>query len=433
MIVLGISLSYLQIEELVHWEQTCQKRKVKQEFELSPIQLDDRPTDMLIRFLQAVKESNGLLAKFQTKISQPLFDFFNDDPKSPLTKAMSSVLWRWESLLVPGSINHRLFSPKSADALYNMGVKMSPNDSQFNLILRFIPDLALKAFEALCIAKQWRSNLGPWGYIRELRYIQSKWIPEKRAEFDQNAAIEQRRQFEIASCRDQQVSLQTKLRDTEHRLIDSSIDMDETEKTAGALSHIYKDAHLRINNMRRDFKTANAQRGTLARELSKQKDYIIMLQEEMKREQKDVQNIRAQLIQAGVNLKYLDEREMTKLLQTDLEDSVVRCTHLRKEITKAEDQYNDRMTVYHSTCERLNSVRSRIDTAKSQRFSVTTRLLQSRDQHRQFEKSFTKAADSFHLLKEELRKNKLVKQVLLRQMLQPRQPQRPMIKPLILS
>lgn len=386
---------------------------------------------MLMRFLQAFKESQDLLTKFKAKISQPLFEFFNDDPKSPLAKGLSSVLWRWESLLCPGPINHRLFSPKSADALYNMGVKLSTNDSKFNLILRLIPDLALKAFEALCIAKQWRSKLGPWGYIRELRYIQSKWIPEKRASFDLDAAIKHRRKFEIASCRDELKSLQGKLRDTEHKLIGSSIEMEETAKTSGMLDNMYQNAHLRINNMRRDFKTATAQRCRLASELSKQKDFITMLQEEMNREQKEVQNIRAQLIQAEVNAKYLEQREMTKLLENDLEDSVRRCTHLRKEITKAEDEYNDRMTVYHSNNERLNSVRSRIDTAKSERFALNTRLLKSREQHQQHEKSFVSEADNFHLIKEELRKNKLTKQVLLRQMLQPRQPQRPNIKPLI--
>ncbi|KAK3696667.1 hypothetical protein QZH41_003274 [Actinostola sp. cb2023] len=274
------------IEELVDWERTNQKRKLKNRIEFSAMHLDHQPVDMLIRFLQAFKESEDLLDKFKTKISKPLFDFFDDDPKSPQVKALSSVLWRWECLLAPDPINHRLFSPQSADALYNMDAKMNSSDSQFNLILRLIPDLALKAFEALCLAKQWRSKIGPWGYIRELRYIQRKWIPEKRASFDLGSSISQRRTFELASCHDKLENLQVKVRESEHELVDSSIDMEKTVTKAGLLSTRYQDAHQRIDNMRRDFKAANTQRSRLARELSKKKEFIGMLQEEMSREQK---------------------------------------------------------------------------------------------------------------------------------------------------
>jgi hypothetical protein len=398
----------------VHWQQTTQTRTDKKVVSFAAQDID-QPVDMLIRFLQAFDESKQLLNQFKNKIFKPLFEFFNDDPKRQLTRALASVIWRWEGLVVPGPVNHRLFSPKSADALYHVETSVKPRDSQFNLILRLVPDLALKAFEALCLAQQWRSKIGPWGYTRELKYIHTKWIHEKREANNPATERTQRRKFEFPSCQDKLKTLQRKMVDPESKLIGSSTGMKELWRETGTLSDRFGDIHRRI-----DVKTEPLERSKLARDLSKQKDYITTLHEEMKKEQKDIQNIRAQLIKADINYKYSKEKEMTKLLEDDLVESFYRCAQLRKEICKAEQEYNDQMTRHYSANPRLNSVRRGIDSAKSEQFSLTKRLLTMGDRQTRQEKSFVTASDNFSLLKEELRKSKLTKQVLLRQMLQPR-------------
>ncbi|XP_031567247.1 uncharacterized protein LOC116302162 [Actinia tenebrosa] len=412
-------VSVEQIEELVDWQQKKQKRKDKKD-SLSVDPDSDQQVDMLLRFLLAFKESKELLEQFRTKIFLPLFEFFNDDPKRHLPKALASVVWRWEGLLTPGPINHRLFSPQSADALYYTETSTKPRDSQFNLILRLVPDLMLKAFEALCLAKQWRSKIGPWGYPRELKYIHSKWIPEKKQE--NNLAFEraQRRKFEYATCQVKLDALQGEMENTETVLGDSSTGIKKPERETGAISGRFEDVHHRIDNFRENVRTASLERSRLAKDLCKLRDHITMLQEEMKTEQRDIQNIRAQLVKAEMNTKYSDEKEMTKLLEDDLEDSVHRCTHLRKEISKAEQEYKEQMIRYHSTNTRLNSFRRGIDSARSEQLSLNTSLLTTRERQRKQEKSFIAANDNFNLLREELRKSKLTKQVLLRQMLQPR-------------
>lgn len=412
-------VSVEQIEELVDWQQKTQKRKDKKDSSFV-VQDPCQQVDMLIRFLLAFKESKELLDQFRTKIFLPLFEFFNDDPKRQLPKALASVIWRWEGLLTPGPINHRLFSPQSADALYYTETSAKPRDSQFNLILRLVPDLMLKAFEALCLAKQWRSKIGPWGYPRELKYIHSKWIPEKKEENNLTIERAQRRKFEFATCQDKLEVLKGEIDNTETVLVHSSTGMKKSEKDTGTLGGRFEDVHQRIDHFRKNVRTASVERSRLARDLCRQRDHITMLQEEMKAEQRDIQNIRAQLVKAEMNSKYSDEKDMTKLLEDDLADSVNRCTHLRREISKAERENNEHLIRYHSTNKRLNSFRRGIDSARSEQLSLSTRLLTTRERQRRQEKSFIAANDNFNLLREELRKSKLAKQVLLRQMLQPR-------------
>lgn len=412
-------VSVEQIKELVDWQQKTQKRKDKKNSTIV-LRDPDQEVDMLIRFLLAFKESKELLEQFRTKILLPLNEFFNDDPKRHLHKTLASVIWRWEGLLNPGPINHRLFSPHSADALYYAGSSTKLRDSQFNLILRLVPDLMLKAFEALCLAKQWRSKIGPWGYPRELKYIHSKWIPEKKEENYLVVERAQRRKFEFATCQNKLETLQGEMDNVETVLGDSSTGVKKSENESGILGGRYEEVHRRIDRFRKNVKTASLERCKMARDLCRRREHITMLQEEMKTEQRDIQNIRAQLVKAELNSTYSDEKEMTKVLEEDLADSVNRCSHLRKEISKAEQEYNEEMIRYHSTNKRLNSSRRGIDSARSEQLSLSTRLLTTRERQKRQEKSFTTANDDFNLLSEELRKSKLAKQVLLRQMLQPR-------------
>lgn len=133
-----------------------------------------RPDDMLVRFLQACKESRQLFGQFFSSIYTPLHQLFADEKAASIAKELERILKQWSSLHVPGPINHRMLSAESSEAVRNIKITNKPRDTQFNLILRLVPDFAVKGYKALFLARQWRNMLGSSGYWRELKFIQSK-------------------------------------------------------------------------------------------------------------------------------------------------------------------------------------------------------------------------------------------------------------------
>lgn len=133
-----------------------------------------RPDDMLVRFLQSCKESHQLCRQFFFSIYTPLHKLFADERAASIEKELERVLKQWSSLLVPGPINHRMLSAESSEAVYNMKITNKPRDTRFNLILRLVPDFAVKGYKVLFLARQWRNTLSSSGYWRELKFIHSK-------------------------------------------------------------------------------------------------------------------------------------------------------------------------------------------------------------------------------------------------------------------
>lgn len=129
---------------------------------------------MLVRFLRSCTESRQLYRQFFFSIYTPLHQLFADERAASIEKELERILKQWSCLLVPGPIDHRMLSPESSEAVYDMKISNKPRDTRFNLILRLVPDFAVKGYKALFLARQWRNMLGSSGYWRELKFIHSK-------------------------------------------------------------------------------------------------------------------------------------------------------------------------------------------------------------------------------------------------------------------
>lgn len=312
---------------------------------------------MLIRFLQACHESKQLYEQFFFSIYKPLHQYFDDEKAAPIANALGRVLDKWSSLLEPGPIKHRMLSAESSEAVHNMNLSSRPRDTQFDLVLRLVPDFAVKGYEALFLARQWRDVMGSSGYNRELKCIRNKrhltLRCPPRQQPDKDSA-----KFAAPPC-DVYKKLERKLtqpNESKSHLRDTSLDTSENCNYAVEMTNESR----MISSL---FPQDSSRLGT---------DH---LKTELKREQIRVQKIRTEILQGQIASRYTAERPMVRPILARLDAAKDRCRRLRNEISKQDT---------HSSClsDRLHS-RSSFQTSSdsfvSERIrSVTRPLLNSR-------------------------------------------------------
>lgn len=314
---------------------------------------------MLIRFLQACHESKQLYEQFFFSIYKPLHQYFDDEKAATIANALGRVLDKWSSLLEPGPIKHRMLSAESSEAVHNMNLSSRPRDTQFNLVLRLVPDFAVKGYEALFLARQWRDVLGSSGYNRELKFIHNKRHLALRCPPRQQPGKDSAK-FAAPPC-DVYQKLERKLtqpNESESHLRDKSLDTSENCNYAVEMT---SDHESRITSSL--FPQDSSTLGT---------DH---LKTELKREQIRVQKIRTEILQVQIASRYTAERPMVRPILARLDAAKDRCRRLRNGISKQDT---------HSSClsDRLHS-RSSFQTSSdsfvSERIrSVTRPLLNSR-------------------------------------------------------
>ena len=318
----------------------------------------------MIRFLQACQESKQLYEQFFFSIYKPLHQSFDDGKAAPIADVLGRVLDKWSSLLEPGPIKHRMLSAESSEAVHNMNLSSRPRDTQFNLVLRLVPDFAVKGYQALFLAKQWRDILGFSGYRRELKFIYNKrnlaWRRPPRQPLGKEPA-----EFAAIPC-DVYQNLERKLTqpikskghltgESRDNVTDTSENCNYTVESNARTSESGITSSLFIQDP--------SQQGI---------DY---LKTELKREQIRVQQIRTEILQGQISSQYTAERPMVRPVLDRLDAAKAKCRRLRNEILKQSTQsscLNDRLYS-------RGSFQTISDSFVSERIrSVTRHLLNSR-------------------------------------------------------
>ena len=307
---------------------------------------------MLIRFLQACQESKQLYEQFFFSIYKPLHQSFDDEKAAPIADALGRVLDRWSSLLEPGPIKHRMLSAESSEAVYNMNLSRKPRDTQFNLVLRLVPDFAVKGYEALFLARKWRDILGSSGYSRELRFIYRMrhlaWRHPPREILGKELA-----KFAAIPCDVYQNLERSHPTDTSRDVTDTSKKCNYTVERTTRDS----ESGLTLSSFIQD----SSQQG------------IGHLKTELKQEQIRVQKIRTEILQGQIESRFRAESLMVRPMLDQLDAAKGKCRRLRNEISRHGSQ---------SSCDRLHSRGSFQATSNSfasERIrSVTRPLLNSR-------------------------------------------------------
>ena len=319
---------------------------------------------MLIRFLQACQESKQLYEQFFFSIYKPLHQSFDDGKAAPIADALGRVLDKWSSLLEPGPIKHRMLSAESSQAVHNMNLTSRPRDTQFNLVLRLVPDFAVKGYEALFLARQWRSILGSSGYRRELKFIYSKRNLAWRRPPIQPLGKEPA-EFAAIPC-DVYQNLERKLT--------------QPNKSIGHLTGGSRDnATDTCENCNYAVeRTARASESGITSSLfieDPSHQGIDHLKTELKREQMRVQKIRTEIHQGQITSQYTAERPMVRPMLDRLDVAKAKCRRLRNEILKQGTQSSCLSDRLHS---RGSIQRISHSFASDRILSVTRPLLNSR-------------------------------------------------------
>ena len=325
---------------------------------------------MLIRFLQACHESRQLYEQFFFSIYKPLHQLFGDVKAAPIAKELGRVLEQWSSLLAPGPINHRLLSAESSDAVHNMNLTNKPRDTQFNLILRLVPDFAVKGYEALFLARQWRNILGTSGYSRELKFIHNKkqWV--SRLEEPTDSAI----------SRSAFYHLERKLKQTRKReAVDSTGHLTKERVIDTFKSRNYEiDTNLKFDSLKTNVRASGSESSCRLLIPGSREQRVGLLRTNLKREQIKVQSIRTEILQEEIASRYTAEKAMLRPLLDALAVAKTKCWRLRNEISK-EEQGSNYHRCYSERLDSRGSVQTAMASIASERIrSVTRPLLNSR-------------------------------------------------------
>ena len=333
---------------------------------------------MLIRFLQACNESRQLYEQFFFSIYKPLHQLFGDKKAAPIARELGRVLEQWSSLLGPGPINHRMLSAVSSEAVHNMNLTNKPRDMQFNLVLRLVPDFAVKGYEALFLARQWRNILGTSGYRRELKFLYRKKQWPSNCDEPTDSSI----------CGSIFYDLERKLKQSRKWEVMNSTGHLKNELVLNTLaSRDYEiDTNLKFYLEKRDVQATSGCSNLFIP--GSREQHLNHLRADLKREQIKVQRIRTEILQEEIASRYTTEKAMVTPLFDTLATSKMICWRLRSEISKEERE--GKFPAHRSYSERLesrDSVQTGLASIGSERIRSVTRpllnsrqLAQSRDQ-----------------------------------------------------
>ena len=329
---------------------------------------------MLVRFLQACHESGQLYEHFFFSIYKPLSQLFADKKAASLEKELGRVLKQWSSLLAPGPINHRMLSAESSEAVHNMNLTNKPRDAQFNLILRLVPDFAVKGYLALSFARQWRNILGSSGYSRELKFIHSK----------KRWASTQEQPSDSAITRSTLYNLEGKLKQfREREEIDSTghVKMEHARDKTSSRDHEMCGTDLKFDSLKTNERVNENCSSSILLTPGSRGQRIDLLWMGLKREQIKVQRIKTEILQGEITSRCTAEKTMVGPLLDSLAVAKTNCWRLRNEISKEERNSKSNFAVHGRYNKRLD-LRSSVQTCQtglasvaSERIRLVTRAL----------------------------------------------------------
>ncbi|KAJ7377146.1 hypothetical protein OS493_030742 [Desmophyllum pertusum] len=194
-----------------------------------------------------------------------------------------------------------------------MNLSNKPRDTQFNLVLRLVPDFAVKGYEALFLARQWRDILGSSGYSRELKFIHDKRLLASKRRSRQLLA---RETSDVTIPCSVFYNLEKKLTQSKDRKKLESIGH-VTKTRATVVSRDYEtDTNAKCDPPETNACARASDSGVRSKlrlpDSSHQR--VDHLQTDLKREQIRVQRIRTELLQGEISSRYTTERPMLRPL-----------------------------------------------------------------------------------------------------------------------
>lgn len=414
------------VAELASWERNVQLRGI-----LVPKSQSNSPeSNVLHRFDELCMSFENLLERFRKGIYQPLSDFFQNEKilshLKSVPKDLEKVLTQWNALLTSGVIDEKLFSRTSAEGLYPIGIRNRIHD--FDLVLRLIPDLTEKAYEALRLARRWRLIGKTSAIQRDETYIISR---------EQTARLHKRRtsktlkkvstlEEELEESKAQCISLEAELNKSNAKCEAIEKVVTVYRQQCNQLENELDAVKRRCESLKEQLENAKKESRTASNEAKSSQEHCRVLQQELNSARlkyctQKVKFINTKKRCSQVTNQLNATREQLTQLQSELEVRKKRCQALQVKLENSKKNIftqGNMLDVLQNQCYML---KEELDGTKAKCLQLTCELEKSQDRCSTLETEVQCLKEQYQTLETELRRAKTREELLVQQNTQLRQ------------
>lgn len=413
------------VSELASWERNVQLRGI-----LVPKSQSNSPdSNVLQRFEEFCVSFENLLERFRKGIYQPLNDFFrNEKVQSHLKsvpKDLEKVLNHWNTLLTSGVIDERLFSRLSSEGLYPVSIRNRIHD--FDLVLRLIPDLIEKAYEALRLARRWRL-IGKTSACSVVQRDETYLVISR----EQTGSSRKKRRS--SKCRRRVSSLAEELAESkaqcsslEEELHKSNAKCEVIEKEVtlyrqqcNQLENELESVKKRCESLKEMLENAKKESRNVSSEFESSQEYCRVLQQELNGARLKYCTQKVKFINTKKRFLHVtnqlnNTREQFQQLEGELEARKKHCQALEVKLENSKKNIftqGNMLDVLQNQCYKL---KKELDGAKSEHLQMTCDLEKSQERYSTLEKEVVSVKEQFQNIQIELRRSKAREEMLVRQ------------------
>lgn len=409
------------VAELASWERNVQLRGI-----LVPKSQSNSPeSNVLQRFDELCMSFENLLERFRKGIYQPLSDFFQNEKilshLKCVPKDLEKVLNQWNALLTSGVIDEKLFSRTSAEGLYPVGIRNRIHD--FDLVLRLIPDLTEKAYEALRLARRWRLIGKTSACIqRDETYIISR---------EQSARLHKRRTSKTLK---RVSSLEEELEESKAQCISLEAELNKSNAKCEAIEKVvtvYRQQCNQLENeldavkrrcesLREQLENAKKESRNASNEVESSQEHCRVLQQELNSARlkyctQKVKFINTKKRCAQVTNQLNATREQLTQLESELEARKKRCQALQVKLENSKKNIFTQGNMLDVLQNQCYTLKEELDGTKAKCLQLTCELEKSQDRCSTLEKEVNLLKEQYQTLETELRRAKTREELLVQQ------------------
>jgi len=412
------------VSELASWERNVQLRGI-----LVPKSQSNSPeSNVLQRFEELCMSFENLLERFRKSIFQPLNDFFQNEKVlshlRSIPKDLEKVLNQWNTLLTSGVIDEKLFSRMSAEGLYPVGIRNRIHD--FDVVLRLIPDLTEKAYEALRLARRWRL-IGKTSACSVVQRDETYLIISR----EQTARSRRRRSSKssrrVNSLEEELEESKAQCATLESELLKSNAKCEAIEKEVSlyrqqcnqleneleAVKKLCESLKEKLENAKKESKNAS-------NEAESAQEHCRVLQQELNSARlkyctQKVKFINTKKRFVHVTNQLNNTREQLQQLESELEARKKHCKALQVKLENSKKNIFTQGNMLDVLQNQCYTLKEELDGAKAKCLQLTCELEKSQERYSTLEEEVEVMKDQFQRLQTELRRTKAEEELLVRQ------------------
>lgn len=413
------------VSELASWERNVQLRGI-----LVPKSQSNSPeSNVLQRFDELCMSFENLLERFRKGIFQPLKDFFQNEKVSSnlksVPKDLETILNQWNALLTSGVIDERLFSRMSSEGLYPVGIRNRIHD--FDLVLRLIPDLTEKAYEALRLARRWRL-IGKTSSACSVAQRDETFIiisREKTARSRKRRGSKSSRKVnsleeELEESKAQCVSLETELHKSNAKCEAIEKEVSMYRQQCNQLENELEAVKKLCESLKEKLEKAKKESRNASNEVESSQEYCRVLQQELNSARLKYCTQKVKFINTKKRFVHVTNqlnktREQLQLLESELEARKKHCQALQVKLENSKRNIFTQGNMLDVLQNQCYTLKEELDGTKAKCLQLTCELEKSQEKCCTLEKEVDVMKDQFQSLQTDLIRAKAREELLVRQ------------------